>query len=129
MVSKEAESAVSHLHLSRKSGTIFFLLLTTATVVHAQVGLSPNSPKPAPPSLQKRPPATNAANMAPFIPAVCSLHKKIGPFLTSDDAELAAQSLIYPILRMSPVYSEGFPDSDLNPLQYYFYVDVLTACY
>jgi hypothetical protein len=104
---------------------ILILFVTTIAAVYAQSSLSPNGPKPAPPAFQKMPPAKAGA---PSIPAVCALHKRIGPYLTSDDAELAALSLTYPIVRTSSVYSEGFPDSYFNPLQYYFYADILTAC-
>ncbi len=117
-----------HKHLFQSPGLILALFALAPAALYAQTSLSPNGQKPAPPTFQKMPPA-NAGTMAPSIPAVCSLHKRIGPFFTSDDAELAAQSLTYPLLRTSPVYSEGFPDSYFNPIQYYFYVDVLTACY
>jgi hypothetical protein len=112
-------------HFFRTVELILILFVTTIAAVYAQSSLSPNGPKPAPPAFQKMPPAKAGA---PSIPAGCALHKRIGPYLTSDDAELAALSLTYPIVRTSSVYSEGFPDSYFNPLQYYFYADILTAC-
>jgi hypothetical protein len=122
-ISKEPEPALRPKFLS---GLILVLFASVPAALYAQIS-TPNEPRPAPPSLQNMPPA-KPGSVAPSIPAVCSLHKRFGPFLTSDDAELAAQSFPYPILGTSPVYSEGFPDSDLNPLQYYFYADILTAC-
>jgi hypothetical protein len=117
---------VCHKHYFRKTGSILVLLLTAAAA-YAQNSLSPNGPKPAPTPFQKIPPK-NTANTAPFIPGVCPQVQKIGPFLTSDDAELAAQSVSYPLLRTSAVYSQGFPDSEFIPLEYYFDVYILAAC-
>jgi hypothetical protein len=95
---------------------------------YAQNSLLPNGTKPPPTAIQKTPP-TNSGYSALPIPGVCPQLQRIGPFLTGDEAELAAQSARYQVIQASSVYSQGFPDSNLNPLKYYFDVYILTPCH
>lgn len=84
-------------------------------------------PNPPVPNLQQMPPV-NPGNTAAATHGICPSQERIGPFLTSDDAELAAQSARFQLLPASPVYSQGWPDSLLDPLRYYFYVTIFTPC-
>jgi hypothetical protein len=73
-------------------------------------------------------PPANGSNFVPPIPVPCPQQQRIGPFATSDEAELAAQSARIQLYQTSSIYSQGFPDSYFNPLQYYFYVYAYVPC-
>jgi len=105
----------------------FGSVFANPAAIYGENSLSPNGPKPMPPAIRKIPPA-NTGNTAPLIPGVCHQRQTIGPFLTSDDAELAAQSAAYRVLQTSSIYSQGLPDSYFHPLQYYFDAYILAPC-
>ena len=115
-------------HLLQSLGLILVLSLTIAAAAYAQNSVQPNGSKPSPSDTGKMPPA-NPQNTPLPSPGVCPQLQRIGPFLTSDEAELAAQSARYQVIQTSSVYSQGFPDSNLNPLKYYFDVYILTPCH
>jgi hypothetical protein len=115
-------------HLLQKLGLSLILPLTITAAAYAQNNYPSNGTKPPPPAIQKMPP-TNSGNIAPSLPGICPETRRIGPFLTSDEAELAAQSARYQVIQTSSIYSQGFPDSELNPPKYYFDVYILTPCH
>jgi hypothetical protein len=118
---------MSRLHFIKTFGFILVLLAETPTANFAQSGLSQKGQSPVVPNLPAIPPM-NAGNSAASGHRICPVLEKIGPFLTSDEAELAAQSARYQLLPTSSIYSQGWPDSNFDPLRYYFDVTILAAC-
>jgi len=115
-------------HLLQSLGLILVLSLTIAAAAYAQNSVQPNGSKPSPSDTGKTPLA-NPQNTPLPSPGVCPQLQRIGPFLTSDESEFAAQSARYQVIQTSSVYSQGFPDSNLNPLKYYFDVYILSPCH
>jgi hypothetical protein len=102
------------------------LVLLTPAASFAQSNLLQKGQNPAVP-LQKIPPMISGNNAASS-QGICPFLERIGPFLTSDDAEFAAQSARYQLIPTSSVYGRGWPDSYFDPLRYYFDVTILTPC-
>jgi hypothetical protein len=125
--SHKREATVSRLQFNRTFRFILVLLTVTPTATFAQSSLSQKGQNPAAPNFQPISPM-NAGNSGASSHGICPLLEKIGPFLTSDDAELAAQSARYQLLPASSIYSQGWPDSYFDPLRYYFNVTILTPC-
>src|SRR5208283_5428372 len=82
-------NVVGRKHLLQSLGLILVLSLTIAAAAYAQNSVQPNGSKPSPSDTGKMPPA-NPQNTPPPSPGVCPQLQRIGPFLTSDEAELAA---------------------------------------
>jgi hypothetical protein len=114
-------AVVGSKHFFQKLGLIPVLMLTINAQAYGQNSSPWNGPK------QKMPPA-NPGNTSPPNPGVCPELRRIGPFQTSDDAELAAESARYQLIQTSAVYSQGWPDSYFNPLRYFFDAYILFRC-
>ncbi len=119
---------MDRMHFRQMLRLIPVLLLTITAAAYAQTNFPPNGTKSPPADIGKMPPA-NPQNTPSPSPGFCPQLQRIGPFLTSDEAQLATLSVSYPVIQTSSVYSQGFPDSDLNPLKYYFDVYILTPCH
>jgi hypothetical protein len=103
------------------------LMLTIMAAAYGQNSFPPIGTKPPPPDTRKRLPA-NPGSTSPPNPGVCPELLRIGPFQTSEEAELAVQSARYPIIQTSSIYSQGWPDSNFNPLRYFFDAYIFTRC-
>jgi hypothetical protein len=124
---KGREAVVGRKHLFQKLGLIPVLMLTITAAAYGQNSSQPIGTKPPPPDTRKMLPA-NPGSTSPPNPVVCPELQRIGPFQTSDEAELAAQSARYQLIQTSSVYSQGWPDSYFNPLRYFFDAYIFTRC-
>jgi hypothetical protein len=118
---------VGRKHLLQKLGLVSALMLTITAAAYGQNSSPWDGTKPRPPATRKMPPA-NPGGTSPPNPGVCPKLRRIGPFQTSDDAELAAQSARYQLIPTSSIYSQGLPDSYFNPLRYFFDAYIFTQC-
>jgi hypothetical protein len=124
---KVREAVVGRKHLLQKLRLIPVLFLTITAAAYAHNISPPNNTTPPPPDIRNPPPA-KLRNTTPPIPGVCPQLLRIGPFQTSHEAELAAQSARYQVLQASSVYSQGWPGSYFDPLKYFFDVYIFSPC-
>jgi hypothetical protein len=121
------EAVVRRKHLLQTLGLIPVVMLTIMAAAYGQNSFPPIGTKPPPPDTRKMLPA-NPGSTSPPTPGVCPELRRIGPFQTSDEAELAVQSARYQLIQTSSVNSQGWPDSYFNPLRYFFDAYIFTRC-